>query len=189
MGRSTSLRDWRVEDLPAWREWLLRPGRWKELDAPYYPLPSNEDIERMIAARRRDIEGDCLPTPRRSLVITDEADQLIGTVTWYWESEHTLWPGVGIAIFDPAEWGKGRGYIALGLWADYLFRALPRIARLDLRTWSGNVGMMRLAAKLGFREEARFRRARIVGGEYYDALGYGILREEWEGRYPRGFGG
>jgi hypothetical protein len=37
---------------------------------------------------------------------------------------------------------KGIGFEALGLWMDYLFEALPRIARLDLRTWSGNTGMM-----------------------------------------------
>ncbi|HZU12385.1 MAG TPA: GNAT family protein [Chloroflexota bacterium] len=179
---TTSLRDWRLDDLPIWRHWLLEPGRWKELDAPYYPLMPPEDVERMIAARRRTIESGTPPVPRRSLVIAAEDDHLIGTVTWYWESEHTLWPGIGIAIFDENEWGKGRGSEALGLWCEYLFRSLPPIVRLDLRTWSGNAGMIRLAEKLGFREEARFRQARLVDGRYYDALGYGILREEWEQR-------
>ena len=47
--------------------------------------------------------------------------------------------------------------------------------------------MMRLAQKLGYREEARFRNARIVDGHYYDGMGYGILREEWAARYPQGF--
>ncbi len=47
--------------------------------------------------------------------------------------------------------------------------------------------MMRLATKLGYREEARFRRARIVAGAYHDGLGYGILREEWEQAHPHGF--
>jgi putative hydrolase of HD superfamily len=47
--------------------------------------------------------------------------------------------------------------------------------------------MMRLAGKLGFLEEARHRKARIVNGRYYDSMGYGILREEWETRYPDGF--
>lgn len=75
----------------------------------------------------------------------------------------------------------------VGVRTDFLFRALPAIARLDLRTWSGNRAMMRLAEKLGYREEARFRQARIVGDEYYDGLGYGVLREEWLRRYPGGF--
>lgn len=30
------------------------------------------------------------------------------------------------------------------------------------------------------RKEARIRKARIVRGEYYDAIKMGILREEWE---------
>ena len=49
--------------------------------------------------------------------------------------------------------------------------------------------MVRLAERLGFSREACFRRARIVDGEYYDGLGYGVLREEWEERYPGGFPG
>lgn len=39
---------------------------------------------------------------------------------------------------------------------------------------------MRLAEKLGFKLEARFRNARIVNGSYFDSIGYGVLREEWE---------
>ncbi len=46
----------------------------------------------------------------------------------------------------------------------------------------------RLAEKLGFVEEARFRKARVVQGEEYDSLGFGVLREEWQARYPNGFG-
>jgi len=108
-------------------------------------------------------------------------------VSWYWQSQETHWLSVGLVIYDPAYWGQGRGYDALGLWSDYLFQALPAIVRLDLRTWSGNGGMMRLAEKLGYQLEARFRQARIVNGRYYDGLGYGVLREEWARRYPRGF--
>ena len=94
---------------------------------------------------------------------------------------------MGIGIYDPSRWGKGIGYEALGLWAEHLFATNPEYVRLDLRTWSGNERMMRLAVRLGFRLEARFRNARIVDGEYHDALGYGVLREEWDARYPDGF--
>lgn len=114
-------------------------------------------------------------------------DELIGTVTWTWESVETHWPLVGISIFDERLWGHGIGSEALGLWCEYLFDTLPQIVRLDLRTWSGNIGMVSLARKLGFVEEARFRNARIVDGEYFDGLGFGILRHEWCERYPDGF--
>ena len=66
------------------------------------------------------------------------------------------------------------------IWCQYLFTNFTEIVRLDLRTWSGNVGMMKLAEKLGFILEARFRKARIVNGKFYDSIGYGILRTEWD---------
>lgn len=74
-----------------------------------------------------------------------------------------------------------------GLRTHYLFDTMPEIVRTDLRTWSGNMGTMRLVGKLGYLHEACFRKARIAGGKYYDGLGFGVLREEWEMRYPQGF--
>jgi len=187
-GTRIVLRDATLEDLGPLAHWLQAGHRWHELDGPYYPKPTPDDIVRMIADRRtRIIDGE-LPTPRESLVIADcGTEALLGHVTWYWESQETNWLSVGIGVYDPETWGRGYGYEALGLWGDYLFAAMPQLARLDLRTWSENRGMMRLAEKIGFVEEARFRRARIVNGEYFDGLGYGVLREEWRERYPDGF--
>lgn len=105
---------------------------------------------------------------------------MIGQVSRYWLSEETHWLAVGIVIYDPNLWSKGYGAEALGLWMNYLFETIPELVRLDLQTWSGNLGMMRLASKLGYQLEGRFRKARMVSGVYYDGLGYGILREEWQ---------
>jgi len=137
--------------------------------------------------RTRILDHD-FSDPRTRLVIARRGDNhLIGLVTCYWISQETNWLAAGIVIYDPALWGQGLGYEALGMWTDYLFAQRPEIVRLDLQTWSGNAGMMRLATKLGYQLEARFRKARIVNGEYYDSLGYGILRDEWQARYPDGF--
>jgi len=187
-GRQIVLRSWQHRDLGVWSSWLEPGHRWKELDGPYYSLPSEADRTTMLDQKRAEIEDRSSTSPPRSLVIAGrQTDALLGIVTWYWESKETYWPGLGIVIFDETNWGQGIGHEALGLWTDFLFRALPEITRLDLRTWSGNHGMMRLAEKLGYLEEARFRKARIVEDEYYDGLGYGILREEWLRRHPRGF--
>lgn len=183
------LRDWRVDDLQVYAHWL-RPGQqWQTLDAPYYKQDhSPEEIIQIITRMRKRIEASSLPTPRRNLVIARyDTDTFIGIVSWYWISEETHWPAIGIVIHDPDNWRQGYGYEALGLWCEYIFQAGPHFARLDLRTWSGNSGMMRLAEKLGFQQEARFRNARIVNGEFYDGMGYGMLRSEWEIRYPDGF--
>jgi len=187
-GQQIVLRTWQHRDLEMWSSWLEPGHPWKELDGPYYPLPSAAERATMVDQKRAEIEDGSSASPPHSLVIAGrQTDALLGIVNWYWESKETYWPGVGIVIFDQTQWGQGIGYQALGLWTDFLFRSLPQITRLDLRTWSGNRGMMRLAEKLGYVEEARFRQARIVGDKYYDGLGYGILREEWLRRHPDGF--
>lgn len=184
------LRDWTLDDLPEYAHWLQPGQQWQTLDGPYYQNATADDIPGIIARIRTRIETGNFAAPRQNLIIARTADsRLIGQVSRYWISEETNWLAAGITIYDPALWSQGYGKEALGLWTNYLFAAFPRIARLDLQTWSGNPGMMRLAVKLGYQLEGRFRKARIVAGAYYDALGYGILREEWLARYPNGFVG
>ena len=189
-GQKLALRDFQIDDLDSFAYWLQPQQQWQKLDAPYEKsLSSPEEITRGIDQLRNKIQAADWLTPRRRLVVSDRKNNsFIGFVSWYWISEETNWAAAGIVICDPTYWRRGFGYEALGLWCDYLFQNEPEWVRLDLRTWSGNIGMMRLAAKLGFKEEARFRNARIVAGEYYDSVGYGILREEWKTAYPNGFG-
>lgn len=193
VGKQIVLRDWRLADLESFAYWMQRGHRWQELDGPYYPKMKEADIPDMIAKMRMEVEtarGQAVfATPRQRLVIADKiSNQFIGSVSRYWIGKETNWSAVGIVIHDPECWQGGRGFEALGLWSDYLFQNMAQIVRLDLRTWSGNVGMMRLAEKLGYKEEARFRMARIVKGQYFDGMGYGVLRAEWETLYPEGFG-
>ena len=86
-----------------------------------------------------------------------------------------------VVLHDPRSWSGGRGTEAVARWADYLFSA-TEIVRLDFATWSGNSGMCRIGGKLGWTEEARFRDARVVRGQRYDSVVYGVLRDEWVGR-------
>ena len=182
------LRDWQLDDIDRWRHWMQPGHRWKELDGPYYPGLTSEEIAQRAITLRAAIAAQSWTEPRQRLIIAETAtNHLLGLVTWSWESQETWWLSVGIVLYDSASWGHGFGYRALGLWTDYLFRSLPQIVRLDLRTWSGNLGMMQLATKLGFQKEAHFRKARIVRGDYYDGLAYGILREEWTAQHPDGF--
>ena len=180
-GGRICLRDWRLDDLPALAYWLEPGHEWKNLDAPYYPGPELDEIPHSIERKRRVITEARLPNPRDNVVIARaDTDELIGALSAYWESIETLWLTLGIVVYDPTWWGHGLGAEAFGMWTNYQFRERPEIVRLDLRTWSGNYGMIRVAQKLGFQQEACFRKARIVDGAYYDSLAFGILREEWQ---------
>ncbi|MEL6309369.1 MAG: GNAT family protein [Chloroflexota bacterium] len=188
-GKRLRLRDLKLEDIPHGEKWLHPDNEWHKTNGPYFPPAPADRIPDIMAMWKRKIEEDNYPAPRMRLCIADsETDTIMGMVTRYWISEETNWTAIGITIWNPEHWGMGFGYEAFGLWCDYLFAEEQSFVRLDARTWSGNHGMMRLAEKLGFTQEATFRMARIVNDEYYDGLGYGILRSEWEARYPDGFG-
>lgn len=58
---------------------------------------------------------------------------------------------------------------------DYL-----ELEHLVLTTWSGNLGMMKLAEKLRMKKEAHIPKVRYYQGKYFDSIKYGILREDWE---------
>ncbi len=183
------LRDWKKKDLNLYTEWSKPGHKWQEFDGPYYKR-SFEKLESNIAKLEEKIINQGFSYPRaRQVISLKETDDFIGTVSCYWESIETNWLCAGISLYDEKYWGKGLGYEALGLWVDYLFESYPDIIRLDLRTWSGNMGMIKLAEKLGFKLEARFRKARIVNGEYFDSLGYGVLKDEWLDSFPEGFAG
>ena len=179
-GERILLRDFNEKDLPLYEKWLSPGQEWQQWDAPYLNAADAEWVAGHLASVREGIETLDWPEPRRRMVIADRAtDRLVGAVSRYWISRETHWPAVGIDIYDATRWNKGIGFEALTLWCTHLFETMPEIVRLDLRTWSGNERMIRLAKKLGFTEEARFRDARIVDGQYYDGLGFGVLRSEW----------
>lgn len=180
-GEKVILRDWETSDIEIFQYWNTGKHKWMEFDGPYYPKMNTAELQERSKKILEGIERGGWPSPRRRLVIADGiTNKFIGTVSWYWQSEETNWMSIGIAIYDEKDWDKKFGTDAFKLWIDYLFKSNLNLARLDIRTWSGNKGMMKLAEKLGFTLEAKFRKARIVNGEFYDSIGMGILREEWE---------
>lgn len=187
-GHRLKLRDIQLKDIETAQYWLHPEREWHKLDGPYYPPAPAEKIPDMMKMWEKRITANNFPDPRSRVAIASENDdEIMGMVSRYWISEETNWTAIGISIWNPDHWGQGYGYEALGLWCEYLFEAFPQFVRLDARTWSGNTGMMKLAEKLGFTREATFRKARIVDDEYYDGLGYGILRDEWSARYSGDF--
>ncbi|CAM1343099.1 GNAT family N-acetyltransferase [Tenacibaculum amylolyticum] len=175
------LRKLTLDDLEAYEYWKLPTHKYHELNGPYFKKKNSTEIKKQIQTIRDDLlqEKSVLDNVR---IISNETNELIGEVSWYWRSQETNWLEVGIVIFNDQFWGKGIGAIALELWIDEVFKEKPALVRIGLTTWSGNQGMIQLAKKIGLREEARYRNARIVNGKYFDSVSYGILKKEWENR-------
>ncbi len=175
---SIYIRPYIAEDVQYLAKWNLGPQEWKKWDAPYFAKLDDEEMAKKIDLLSEAIENDELQTFDMNKVIAlTKNNQMIGDVSWYWLDE-TPWPAIGICIYDPKNWGKGYATEAIALWTKMVFAQLPDIWRIDMATWSGNVGMMKVAEKVGYTLEGRFRKARIVDNKYYDSLRYGILRED-----------
>ncbi|MBS1617825.1 MAG: GNAT family N-acetyltransferase [Bacteroidetes bacterium] len=176
IGTKIKLRAYTKDDYDTLRHWLKGDQEWKKYDGPYYRKPTDEEVEVSIV---KQIERDKITIDAPySLAIADiHTDIIIGEVTRYWICRETKWVAVGILIYDPALWGRGYATEALGMWSDLLFDKMPDSWRFDLETWSGNIGMMRVAEKIGYKLEGRFTNARKVNGKFYDSVRYGKWRE------------
>ncbi|MBU9722799.1 MULTISPECIES: GNAT family N-acetyltransferase [Bacillaceae] len=160
-----------IEELYFWKyeETKQEAKKW---NGPYIP---EEKLTKEEFCN--DWEQEILPGVPDSLVIKCEG-RAIGYVGAYWVDKNTNWLETGIVIYDSNYWNGGYGSEAYKLWINYLFTN-TNLHRLGMSTWSGNLRMMKVASKLGMKEEARIRDARIVNGEYFDAIKMGILRNEW----------
>jgi RimJ/RimL family protein N-acetyltransferase len=183
------LRDMEPDDLEVLAWWLQPEHRWQELDGPLYEQPSPERITRILDERRQYVETETRPRPRTWLTIADsETGEMIGRVTWRGnDCQPSLQSNLDVVIFNPDLWGYGLGYEALGLWCEYLFAELPDAASLDLRTWGRNIGMIRLAGKLGFVAVGEQRRTRFWRRRGTDVVAYALSRADWQERFPEGF--
>lgn len=148
--------------------------KWAYYNAPYFDEYRKVDYDDFI-----EHQSDFFLNHEsvRGIYIDEE---IIGTVSYYFESKKTRWLETGILLFDENTWNQGYGRRALSIWFDIVFEKYPEIQRIGITTWSGNLGMMKLAEKLGMTLEARIRKVRYYEGVYYDSIKYGILQEEWE---------
>lgn len=84
-----------------------------------------------------------------------------------------------ILIGEKEFYGKGIGEEAGQLIVDYGFIRL-NFNRIHCGTSSENIGMQKLAGKLGMKQEGKRRQAMFKNGKFVDIIEYGILKIEYE---------
>jgi len=82
-----------------------------------------------------------------------------------------------ILLGEPSFYGKGVGEEVGKLLLDYAFSEL-RLHRIYCGTSSNNIGMQRLALKLGMRQEGIRRDALTKNGKFADVIEYAILEND-----------
>ena len=77
--------------------------------------------------------------------------------------------------------GQGLGREALRWLTNHVFSTQPTAMRFEGQTREDNVAMRRVFTHCGFTQEACYRQAwPTPGGKLLDAVGYAILRSEWQ---------
>ncbi len=83
-----------------------------------------------------------------------------------------------VVIGERDYWGQGYTTEAAKFLFEHGFNKF-NLGRIWTGTAASNVGMRRVAEKLGMHEEGRFKSAVFLEGEYVDVVEFGLLREEW----------
>jgi RimJ/RimL family protein N-acetyltransferase len=114
-----------------------------------------------------------------ALRTTSEPERLLGFLEIPWVMWNQGVAGIRLGIGDPADRRKGYGRQALQLMLRYAFDEL-NLYRLVAQIPAYNRIAIRLFEGAGFVEEVRRREALHRAGQRWDALEFGLLREEWE---------
>ena len=175
------LRPMRGEDIADRIFWETEDTEWQLWDGPWdYEGKSPEEraaaLEQARALWEARVAAPAGPGPARRLEICLNAPGAphIGWLSAYpiddqcCISETGERCAVGLTIPGGAARGKGYGFAALCLYIRYLLDC--GVAEVYTQTWSGNVRMIALAEKLGFRLFLRKPGLRTVRGARYDGL-------------------
>jgi len=169
---------------------LLRPLTSRDIDAllayrgredvcryvPFEPM-TREDITERLTEQWARTE---LTSEGQSLTLGAEVSQtgeLAGDIILFWHSEEHAGGEIGY-VFNPSLGGRGYATEAVSMMLRLGFEELGMhriIARIDER----NDPSVRLARRVGMRQEARLVENEFFKGEWSTELDFAILAAEW----------
>ena len=113
--------------------------------------------------------------------ICHDADGHVGNISLQGLSFINRHGELALVIGDKRHWGRGVGFKAATHLLSHGFDKL-NLERVHCGTAAGNSGMIRLALKLGMKEEGRRRSHLFLEGQWTDVLEFGILKREFNDR-------
>ncbi len=181
-GDKVILRDFLPEDIGKRIEWETVETEWQKWDAPWEydgltEAEKQQDLKRYVENMKRWAQPPPAGHERRwsfQICLNTQDRTYIGWCSAYRIDEAFRFARDGrycaVGIDLPERWARGQGYAreALELFIGYLMENGER--EIYTQTWSGNIPMIGLAARLGFSECNRIVGARTVEGKPYDAL-------------------
>ena len=166
------LRDMIESDIEDYVRWFTKETEWENWDSPWESVESSEEEERKYWKEYYDTVKD-LPADVTRRKYEIELDGVhIGWICYYKnlgyaENKENI-PVIGLDIPCKENRKNGCGTLAFRMYMDYLKE--HGYNSFYTQTWSGNLAMVRVAEKLGFKEVYRKANHREVNGKLYDAI-------------------
>ncbi|WP_438313323.1 GNAT family N-acetyltransferase [Sporosarcina sp. FA9] len=164
------LREWTMEEQEQLIHFMIT-NTWP-FDGNHHP--GREIVEKAIE------EGGYASDEVKTFWVENETDEKVGIVKIY-DLQDDI-PLFDLKIADVSR-GYGYGPKALQLVAEYVFGLPGEKIRLEGHTRQDNIAMRKTFGRAGFVKEAHLRNAWFSPKEnsYYDAVTYGITREDFLG--------
>lgn len=167
------LRNFKKTDLKKIKEWYTDLTEWKLWDAPWEKVEFDEKKQYLYRTQRTKN----FPCFEFEIIYNEKH---VGWISAYYMTDTFKYNGldktdkiaIGIDIPDEAVRGKGIGITAIKKYLEY-FKNLG-YSKIYTQTWSGNMRMIHVAKKIGFKEINRFEKTRNVNGRLFDALTFVI---------------
>jgi RimJ/RimL family protein N-acetyltransferase len=148
------------------------------LDARIQWPQSLADVRRRLDARAKK-----KPTDDEDLLIETLDGHLVGDISVQSTDSRSGAFSIGIGIRERSEWGKGYAKEAMLLMLRYMYHE-RRYQKCNLGVYAYNKRAIAFYRHLGFVDEGRLRSNHFTDGEYYDEILLGMIREEFDQRYP-----
>lgn len=171
-GEQLYLRNLQKSDLQGnYKHWLNDEEVCKYNSHHRFPY-SEEQLLEYIESAHRDKSKLVLA------IIDKKNDNHVGNISLQSIDYINRTAEIAFVIGEKAYWGKGFAYEAGVLIMNHGFKQL-NLNRIYCGTFSNNIGMQKLAAKLGFMQEGIRKQAVYKDGAYLDVYEYGILKSQW----------
>jgi len=162
------IRPFKSSDAELWQKWDVDP----EVQA-FMPEPFNEEQDikeqyKYIKECETDEEGYYWSIETKDGVT-------VGTVALTEINEYHKIADLGIVIGDKNYWGKGIATEVITALVTYAFEHL-HVCRISAEVEQGNVGMMKVLEKAGFKQDGLLESARVKNKKRINVHHFGIVK-------------
>jgi len=136
--------------------------------------------EALQAEFEKELKGE--DTGRRAYIIEEKSSgKPVGwaTIRIHQFTRRMTGADVGLALGEKNMWKRGYGTETTKLLLDEVFQQL-NLHRAEWWTFAENIASLKLAEKVGFREDGRLREAVFFDNKFHDLVVLGMLKSEYK---------